>query len=89
MTCNFPVLLYGSESWTLLTSDISHLEAFEMHCQKQILRVRWQDMVQNTAISEKTGLPSVSAVADVRRFALFALAICDLRRVALGLRREI
>jgi len=70
-TCIVLVLLYGSESWTLLSSDISHLEASNMRCQRRILRVTWQDMVRNTAITEKTGLQSVSAIIDAPRTALF------------------
>jgi len=71
MTCIVPVLLYGSELWTLLSSDSSRLEAFHMCCQRQILRVKWQDMIPNTAIPEKTGLPSVTAIIEARRTALF------------------
>jgi len=75
MTSIASVLLYGSESWILLASDIRRLEALHrpMRCQRQILCVRWQDrpMVKNRPIAEKTGLPSVSAVVDARRAALF------------------
>jgi len=71
MTCIVPVFVDGSESWTLLSSDISHLEAFHMRCQRWILRVRWQDMVRDTAIVGKTGLQSVSAIIDTRRTAQF------------------
>jgi len=42
-----------------------------MRCQRQILRVKWQDMIHNTAIAEKTGLPSVTAVNDARQTVLF------------------
>jgi len=40
MMCIVSVLLYGSESWTLLSSDSSCLEVFNIHCQKQILSVK-------------------------------------------------
>jgi len=74
MTCIVPVLLYGSESWTLLSSDISLLKAFYKRYQRQILRFKWQDMVRNTAIAGKTGLQSVTAVIDARWTALFAIS---------------
>jgi len=32
------VLLYASETWTLLAADVKTLEAFHMKCQRQILR---------------------------------------------------
>jgi len=35
------VLLCGSETWTLLASDIKKLEAFHLRCQRQLLRVSW------------------------------------------------
>jgi len=72
MTCIVPVLLYGSELWTFLSSDSSRLEAFHMRCQRQILRVKWQDMIRNTAIAEKTGLPIATAVIDALRTVLFS-----------------
>ena len=37
------VLLYASVTWTLLAADVKTLEAFHMKCQRQILRIRWQD----------------------------------------------
>jgi len=70
MTYIVSVLLHGSESWTLLTSDIGRLEAFHKQCQRQILCVRWQDMARNTDIAEMTGLPSFSTVIFARWAAL-------------------
>ena len=35
------VLLYGSETWTLLKADERRLEAFHMNCQRRILGIRW------------------------------------------------
>jgi len=43
------VLLYASDTWTLLDADVKTLEAFHMKCQRQILRIRWQDHVRNDA----------------------------------------
>ena len=36
-TCVLPVLLYGSETWTLLNEDGRKLQAFHMRCQRQLL----------------------------------------------------
>ena len=46
-TCVLPILLYGAETWTILAHDTSKLEAFHMHCQRQLLHVRWYDFVPN------------------------------------------
>jgi len=83
MTCFVPVLLYGSESCTLLSSDSSPLEAFRMRCQREIFRLKWQDMIRNTAITEKTSLPSVTAIIDAHAVTLRCLAMSqDSRRHA-------
>ena len=70
-TCVLPVLLYGAETWTLLAHDISKLEAFHMHCQRQLLHVRWYDFVPNSDISATTQLPCISDVIARRRSGLF------------------
>jgi len=54
-----PVLLYGSEIWSILTADLSRIQAIHMRSQRQILSVRWQDRIRNTTISAKTGLPYI------------------------------
>ena len=39
--------LYSAETWTLLKTDISRLEAFEMWCWRQMLNIKLQDKVSN------------------------------------------
>jgi len=43
------VLLYASESWTVLATDTKSLESFHMKCQR---RIRWYDHIRNTEITE-------------------------------------
>ena len=50
------VLLYASETWTLLAADVKTLEAFHMKCQRQILRISEQDHVRNDEVAVRTGL---------------------------------
>ena len=69
--CIISVLLYGSETWTLLSSDAARLQAFHMRCQRRILGVRWQDKVRNVVISERSGLPDITDIIESRRTALF------------------
>ena len=66
-----PILLYDSETWTILKADLDRLQAFHMRAQRQLLGVRWQDMIKNVIISEKTGLPLISVAINKRRLALF------------------
>jgi len=70
-TCILPIALYWSETWTLLSTDTIRLQAFHMWCQRQILGIRWQDMVRNTTVTEETDLSAVSDIINTRRSALF------------------
>jgi len=64
------VLLYASETWTLLSVDSRALEAFHMKCQRQLLQVKWHQFIRNVEISATTGLPSISETSG-RRNGLF------------------
>lgn len=44
------VLLYGAESWTLTTSAMNRLEAFEMWNYRRILKIPWTDHATNMAV---------------------------------------
>lgn len=49
----FPILLYGSESWTLDISLENKIEAFEMYLYRRILRISWVDRVTNAEVLER------------------------------------
>jgi len=70
-TCILSILLYGSETWTLLQEDLRKLAAFHMRCQRMILGIRWHDFVRNTEVVDRTNLPSVRDVIAKRRNSLF------------------
>ena len=65
------VLLYASETRTLLAADVKTLEAFHMKCQRQILRIRWQDHVRNDEVAAHTCLRPVMESIRRRREAIF------------------
>jgi len=46
------VLLYGSETWTLLKADERRLEVFHMNCQRRILGIRWFHFVTNASVKK-------------------------------------
>ena len=61
------ILLYASETWTSLASDMRAVESFHMKCQQMILGIRWHDFVRNSEVSyalvshlSLTGLPEVA-----------------------------
>ena len=37
----FPVVIYGSESWTVKTAERRRIDAFELWCWRRLLRVSW------------------------------------------------
>ena len=54
------ILLYASETWTSLASDMRAIESFHMKCQQRILGIRWHDFVRNSKVSLCTSLAPVS-----------------------------
>ena len=37
----FPVVMYGSESWTIKNGEHRRIDAFELRCWRRLLRVPW------------------------------------------------
>ena len=37
----FPVIMYGCESWTVKKAECQRIDAFELWCQRRLLRVPW------------------------------------------------
>ena len=70
-TCILSILLYGSETWTLLQEDLRKLEVFHMHSQRMILGIRWHDFVRNTEVVDRTNLPCVQDIIAKRQNSLF------------------
>jgi len=64
-------LLYTSETWTSLASDMKNMQSFHMKCQRRILGIRWHDFVRNSEVSLRTGLAPVSDRITRGRNAIF------------------
>jgi len=71
MSLVLPVLLYASETWTVNKSDLGHLQAFHMRCQRRILGVRWFHKIKNTEIFRRTSLPHIGNILQLRQHSLF------------------
>ena len=65
------ILLYASETWTSLASDMKAIESFHTKCQRRILEIRWHDFVRNSEVSLRTGLAPVSDQITRGRNAIF------------------
>ena len=37
----FPIVMYGCESWTIKRAECQRIDAFELWCQRRLLRVPW------------------------------------------------
>ncbi|KAK6032379.1 reverse transcriptase [Ostertagia ostertagi] len=60
------------QTWTLLKSDLSHLEVFQMRCLRHMLGIRLRDHVTNNAIREKfEDQPTIEEQLKLRRLRWF------------------
>ena len=46
----FPVVMYGSESWTVKKAEHRKIDAFELWCWRRLLRVPWTARRSNQSI---------------------------------------
>ena len=46
----FPVVMYGSESWTIKKAEGQRIDAFELWCWRRLLRVPWTARRSNQSI---------------------------------------
>ena len=46
----FPVVMYGCESWTVKKAERRRIDAFELWCWRQLLRVPWTAIRSNQSI---------------------------------------
>ena len=46
----FPVVTYGCESWTIMQAERRRIDAFELWCQRRLLRVPWTARRSNHSV---------------------------------------
>ena len=51
----FPVVMYGSESWTIRKADHQRVDAFKLWCWRRLLRVPWTARRSNLLILKEIG----------------------------------
>ena len=49
-TMDFPVVMYGCESWTVKKAECRRIDAFELWCWRRLLRVPWTARKSNQSI---------------------------------------
>ena len=52
----FPVVMYGCESWTIKEAECRRIDAFELWCQRRLLRVPWTARRPNQSILKEISL---------------------------------
>ena len=52
----FPVVMYGSESWTIKKADYQRTDALELWCWRRLLRVPWTAKRSNQSILKEISL---------------------------------
>ena len=50
---DFPVVMYGYESWTTKKAERPRIDAFELWCWRRLLRVPWTARRSNQSILEE------------------------------------
>ena len=65
--CIVSTSLYGSESWTIYTSQEKRLNIFHMRCLRRILFISWTDKVSNNEALERAEISSVFTLLQQRR----------------------
>ena len=56
----FPVVMYGSESWTVKKTECQRIDVFELWCWRRLMRVPWITRRSNQSI-----LKEVSSVCSL------------------------
>ena len=46
----FPIVIYGCDSWTIKKAEHQKIDAFELRCQRRLLRVPWTARRSNPSI---------------------------------------
>ena len=69
--CILSTLLYAAECWSLTERDEARLDAFDMRCQRKILRIKWSEHVTNKHIRSVTKQPQLTNLIRNRRLKWF------------------
>ena len=59
MTVVLTVLLHACETWTVYSRHARKLNHFHIKCLRIILSIEWQDMVPDTEVLTRAGIPSI------------------------------
>ena len=79
----FPMVMYGSESWTIKKAEHQRIDAFELCCWRRLLRVRWtagSKLSILKEISPEYSLERLMLKLKLQYFGLLIEELTDLKR---------
>ena len=59
------VLLYGSETWRVTKTNTNKLQTFINKCLRNVLQIRWPEMIPNEELLERTGQEQI--ITEIKR----------------------
>jgi len=62
-----PIVLYGAETWAVTKTIEKRMDSLDSRNVRHILKMRWQDKVCTSNVSEKTGQCPLSIILQKRR----------------------
>nr|XP_022299023.1 uncharacterized protein LOC111107908 [Crassostrea virginica] len=62
------VLLYGSECWRIIQSDLQKLEVFQNNCLRRIQGIFWPEKIRNEDLLRRCNCHSIAEELKKRRF---------------------
>jgi len=68
---HLPVMLYGSDCWTVKKADVQRTDALDQWCLWRILDIHWNDSVRNDVVCRMTQQPQPSSVVKFRRLSVW------------------
>ena len=60
--CLLPILLYGSETWTLYSQEVKQLRTIQQRHLRSILKIRWFDFVANEEVLAKSDVVDIEVL---------------------------
>ena len=60
--CLLPILLYGSETWTLYSQEVKQLRTIQQRHLRSILKIRWFDFVANEEVLAKSDVADIEVL---------------------------
>ena len=62
-----PTLLYAYETWTVYQRHAKRLNHFHACCLRKLLKIMWQDRIQDTEVLKRAGMQSVHALLKLAK----------------------